>query len=440
MPPAAPRRDNHHHGHSRIPARRPTARRARSSGPPAAGAPAPPRRGTTVTVVSRLTGRRPAERAVPRAPGGGAPHSAEYGHHPRALGTPPSGSRGKTCALSRRLGRGGRRTPRRQGLPHRPPGRRPGYGPEGGVRTGTVTAGGRIFRGRRGTPPAVAARQAHRRGTSRLLTGDDECCRAPRRGDIGNEGLADRYARRYGGLVTMPSVATTTSAEPPPARTNARAGRGERAAHTAADATAPGGTVPAHSPAAAERLTALSDVTASASALRRFLHGLPGVDAVGLEARAATLGTRSIKTTAKAYAIDLAISMIDLTTLEGADTAGKVRALCAKGVRPDPTDRSTPQVAAICVYSGHGGHGQGGAGAAAGVHVASVATAFPSGRAALRREARRHRGRGRRGRRRDRHGDRPRRVPVRPVHGRVRGDPRGQGGVCPPGRRAASPT
>ena len=91
-------------------------------------------------------------------------------------------------------------------------------------------------------------------------------------------------------------------------------------------------------------------MTASDSALRRFLHGLPGVDAVGLEARAAALGTRSIKTTAKAYAIDLAISMIDLTTLEGADTPGKVRALAAKAVHPDPTDRTTPTTAAVCVY------------------------------------------------------------------------------------------
>ncbi len=80
--------------------------------------------------------------------------------------------------------------------------------------------------------------------------------------------------------------------------------------------------------------TALADVTASDSTLRRFLHGLPGVDTVGLEARAASLGTRSIKTTAKAYAIDLAISMVDLTTLEGADTPGKVRALGAKAVHP----------------------------------------------------------------------------------------------------------
>lgn len=131
--------------------------------------------------------------------------------------------------------------------------------------------------------------------------------------------------------------------------------------------------------------SALADVTASDASLRRYLHGLPGVDAVGLEARAATLGTRSIKTTAKAYAIDLAISMIDLTTLEGADTAGKVRSLCAKGANPDPSDRTTPQVAAICVYSDMAATAKRAlaAGGGAGIKVASVATAFPSGRAAL---------------------------------------------------------
>ncbi|MFJ4844310.1 deoxyribose-phosphate aldolase [Streptomyces sp. NPDC088733] len=141
-------------------------------------------------------------------------------------------------------------------------------------------------------------------------------------------------------------------------------------------------TVPAHGPDAAARLASMSDVTSSDAALRRFLHGLPGVDAVGLEARAASLGTRSIKTTAKAYAIDLAISMIDLTTLEGADTPGKVRALCAKGVTPDPTDRTAPQVAAICVYPDMAAIAKESLGAS-GVRVASVATAFPAGRAAL---------------------------------------------------------
>ncbi|HET8970875.1 MAG TPA: deoxyribose-phosphate aldolase [Candidatus Nanopelagicales bacterium] len=128
--------------------------------------------------------------------------------------------------------------------------------------------------------------------------------------------------------------------------------------------------------------TSWSDVSASDASLRRFLHGLPGVDQVGAEARAAALATRSIKTTAKAYAIDLAISMIDLTTLEGADSPGKVRTLCAKARRPDPTDASVPATAAVCVYGDlvelakrelDG----------SGVHVAAVATAFPSGRASL---------------------------------------------------------
>jgi deoxyribose-phosphate aldolase len=131
----------------------------------------------------------------------------------------------------------------------------------------------------------------------------------------------------------------------------------------------------------APRGNALADVTASDAALRRHLHGLPGVDAVGLEARAATLGTRSIKTTAKAYALDLAISMIDLTTLEGADTPGKVRSLCAKGRNPDPTDRTTPRVAAICVYPDMVAVARE-ALAGTGIQVASVATAFPAGRAA----------------------------------------------------------
>src|SRR5215470_17733289 len=128
--------------------------------------------------------------------------------------------------------------------------------------------------------------------------------------------------------------------------------------------------------------TALVDVARSEATLRTFLHGLPGVDQVGADARAAMLGTRSIKTTAKAWGIDLAIRMVDLTTLEGADTPGKVRALCAKARRPDPTDPTCPAVAAVCVYPSHV------ATAVAelkgsGIHVASVATAFPSGQAPL---------------------------------------------------------
>lgn len=134
--------------------------------------------------------------------------------------------------------------------------------------------------------------------------------------------------------------------------------------------------------ATAAASTGLADVTASDAGLRRFLHGLPGVDQVGAEARAATLATRSIKADAKRFALDLAVRMVDLTTLEGRDTPGKVRALCAKGRRPDPTDPSCPPVAAICVY---GDLVPVAVDALRGstVEVAAVATAFPSGRAPL---------------------------------------------------------
>jgi len=93
------------------------------------------------------------------------------------------------------------------------------------------------------------------------------------------------------------------------------------------------------------------------------------------------LATRSIKAASKERAIDLAISMVDLTTLEGMDTPGKVRALCAKALRPDPTDPTTPHVAAVCVYGDMAGVARESVGDA--LHVAAVATAFPSGRASL---------------------------------------------------------
>jgi deoxyribose-phosphate aldolase len=124
-----------------------------------------------------------------------------------------------------------------------------------------------------------------------------------------------------------------------------------------------------------------ADVTASNAALRRFLHGLPGVDQVGADARAAMLATRSIKAASKERAIDLAISMVDLTTLEGMDTPGKVRALCAKALRPDPTDPTTPHAAAVCVYGDMAAIARDAVGDT--LHVAAVATAFPSGRASL---------------------------------------------------------
>src|SRR6476659_2742633 len=119
------------------------------------------------------------------------------------------------------------------------------------------------------------------------------------------------------------------------------------------------------------------DVTRSDAAFRAFLHGLPGVDQVGAEARVAMLRTRPIKTTAKAWAIDTAISMVDLTTLEGADTPGKVRSLCAKARIPDPGDPSTPRPAAICVYNDMVGVALD-ALKGSQIHVAAVSTAFPS--------------------------------------------------------------
>src|SRR5437588_2495178 len=116
--------------------------------------------------------------------------------------------------------------------------------------------------------------------------------------------------------------------------------------------------------------------------LERRLPRLGSVDAVALEERAASLAPRSIKRDSKVFALDLAIRAMDLTTLEGADTPGKVAALATKGIRPDPTDTSIPSVAAICVYPNlvrtalertRGTN----------VKVASVATAFPSGQSSL---------------------------------------------------------
>ena len=99
-----------------------------------------------------------------------------------------------------------------------------------------------------------------------------------------------------------------------------------------------------------------SDVTACDATLRRFLHGLPAVDKVGADARAARLGTRSIKTTAKAYAIDLAIRMVDLTTLEGQDTAGKVRGSGQQGdaSRTRATPRAQPRRHSACTATWSG--------------------------------------------------------------------------------------
>jgi deoxyribose-phosphate aldolase len=126
-------------------------------------------------------------------------------------------------------------------------------------------------------------------------------------------------------------------------------------------------------------------VDGSDASLKSFLNKLPGVDAVGADARAAMLATRSIKTTSKRWAIDTAITMVDLTTLEGADTEGKVQALCAKAVRPDPTDLSVPSVGAVCVYNDMVSVARKHLDSIGGAHVpvAAVSTAFPSGRASM---------------------------------------------------------
>ena len=126
-------------------------------------------------------------------------------------------------------------------------------------------------------------------------------------------------------------------------------------------------------------------VDGSESSLKSYLKNLPPVDQVGAEARAAMLATRSIKTSSKSWAIDTAISMVDLTTLEGADTPGKVRALCTKAVRPDPTDSTVPNVGAVCVYNDMVKIARTHLDAIGGknIPVAAVSTAFPSGRASM---------------------------------------------------------
>jgi len=112
------------------------------------------------------------------------------------------------------------------------------------------------------------------------------------------------------------------------------------------------------------------------------LPRIGSIDQVALEERAATLAKRSIKRDAKVFALELAVRMTDLTTLEGADTPGKVAALASKAIRPDPSDLSVPSVAALCVYPNL-------VPTAverlrdSGVKVASVATAFPSGQSPL---------------------------------------------------------
>jgi deoxyribose-phosphate aldolase len=144
--------------------------------------------------------------------------------------------------------------------------------------------------------------------------------------------------------------------------------------------TAP--TTPARDTLAADRarelLRAWDSRVGPAGQLGALLGRLTAVDQVGIEQRVDALRRRSIKRESKLWALDLAIRMMDLTTLEGRDTPGKVRALCAKGRHPKPGDRSIPSVAAICIYPALIPEAKE-ALRGSSVKVASVATGFPSG-------------------------------------------------------------
>jgi deoxyribose-phosphate aldolase len=102
------------------------------------------------------------------------------------------------------------------------------------------------------------------------------------------------------------------------------------------------------------------------------------IDSIGLNERVASLATRSIKKDSKLQALNLIVSMCDLTTLEGEDTEGKISQMAAKAIKPDPSDKSIPSAAAVCVYPSLVGpikekvmHSD--------VKVASVSSYFPSG-------------------------------------------------------------
>jgi deoxyribose-phosphate aldolase len=119
-----------------------------------------------------------------------------------------------------------------------------------------------------------------------------------------------------------------------------------------------------------------------AGSLGSLLGRVTPVDAVGVEERVDALKKRSIKKASKLWALDLAIRTIDLTTLEGKDTPGKIRALCVKAMHPLPGDPTIPHVAALCVYPALVAEAREALGTS-GVHVASVATGFPSGQTFL---------------------------------------------------------
>jgi deoxyribose-phosphate aldolase len=126
-------------------------------------------------------------------------------------------------------------------------------------------------------------------------------------------------------------------------------------------------------------MTSSLPVATDSRALGAWLRDATPVDRVGIEERVATLKTRSIKKSSKVWALRLALSMCDLTTLEGKDTPGKIRQLATKAMRPLPGDASMPSVAALCCYPDLVGVAKE-ALKGSSVKVAAVATAFPSGR------------------------------------------------------------
>src|SRR5699024_4440605 len=151
---------------------------------------------------------------------------------------------------------------------------------------------------------------------------------------------------------------------------------------TAPAPSATGGTHPATRTAqevARDAAAVVGSAQLSNTALRTFLHGLPGADAVGLTGRATQLGARSLKTTSKAWGLDVVARMVDLAWPDGADTPSKARPLVANALAPDPGDTPCPRPAAVCVYGDRvtiASEALGGAPVA----VAAVATGFPAGR------------------------------------------------------------
>src|SRR4030095_9969277 len=119
------------------------------------------------------------------------------------------------------------------------------------------------------------------------------------------------------------------------------------------------------------------------AAFRRLFDEIGTVDQVGIEERVAKFTTRSIKKGSKLWGLKTAVSMVDLTTLEGKDTPGKVASLCQKALRPHD-DPAVPQVASVCVSPSMVLHARRALGSDTAVRIASVATAFPSGQAPLR--------------------------------------------------------